>query len=274
MRVFDIPLSDKTGEHEPYMTAYLQEPMPQDPEKKLPAVVVYPGGGYTHLAAHEGESVAMAYSGYGFQTFVLYYSLAPYAHYPAQLLDGARALSVIREHAEEWNVDPEKIAILGFSAGGHAAATLGCLWDSPEVREAGIDPCKARPDACILGYSVITTKEGLCHEGSVVSLLGDRIGELREAMALESRVTENTPPMFLWHTAADGGVPVENSLMMAEALSAKKIPFELHVFPSGNHGLSLANRRVMQGHPERNIPEVAKWLPLSVDWLVRTFGLE
>ena len=100
MRVFDIPLSDKTGEHEPYMTAYLQEPMPQDPEKKLPAVVVYPGGGYTHLAAHEGEPVAMAYSGYGFQTFVLYYSLAPYAHYPAQLLDGARALSVIREHAE------------------------------------------------------------------------------------------------------------------------------------------------------------------------------
>lgn len=138
MRTFDVPLQ------EVYMTAYLQEKMPADPEDyRLPAIVVYPGGGYQHLSPREAEPIAMEFAAAGYQVFVLYYSLAP-KRYPAPLLDGARALAAIREHAEEWCVDPARIAVCGFSAGGHAAALLGCLWKDPVIAAAGISNEKAR----------------------------------------------------------------------------------------------------------------------------------
>ena len=252
------------------MTAYLQEKMPADPEDyRLPAIVVYPGGGYQHLSPREAEPIAMEFAAAGYQVFVLYYSLAP-KRYPAPLLDGARALAAIREHAEEWCVDPARIAVCGFSAGGHAAALLGCLWNDPVIAAAGISNEKARPDAVILGYPVITSEKGKCHEGSFESLLGEAVEEKRGAMSLETRVNAQNPPTFLWHTAADQAVPVVSSLRMAAALAEHKVPFELHVFPSGHHGLSLANRRTSGGNPDGELPEVAQWIKLCKDWLQRT----
>ena len=264
MRTFDVPLQ------EVYMTPDLQEKMPADPEDyRLPAIVVYPGGGYQHLSPREAEPIAMEFAAAGYQVFVLYYSLAP-KRYPAPLLDGARALAAIREHAEEWCVDPARIAVCGFSAGGHAAALLGCLWNDPVIAAAGISNEKARPDAVILGYPVITSEKGKCHEGSFESLLGEAVEEKRGAMSLETRVNAQNPPTFLWHTAADQAVPVVSSLRMAAALAEHKVPFELHVFPSGHHGLSLANRRTSGGNPDGELPEVAQWIKLCKDWLQRT----
>ncbi len=264
MRTFDVPLQDV------YMTAYLQDKMPADPEDyRLPAVVVYPGGGYKHLSPREAEPVAMEFSAAGYQVFVLYYSLDP-KRYPAPLLDGARALNLIRERAEEWRVDPDRVAICGFSAGGHAAALLSCLWNDPVIPEAGLSNEKARPNAVILGYPVITSEKGKCHEGSFSCLLGDKLEEMREEMSLETRVSKDNPPTFLWHTAADQAVPVVSSLRMAEALSEHGVPFELHVFPRGHHGLALANRRTSGGNPDGELPEVAQWVRLCMDWLERT----
>ena len=253
-----------------HLTAYIQEPMPADPEDyRMPAIVVYPGGGYQHLSPREAEPIAMEFAAAGYQVFVLYYSLAP-KRYPAPLLDGARALAAIREHAEEWCVDPARIAVCGFSAGGHAAALLSCLWKDPVIAEAGISNESARPNAAILGYPVITSRPGICHEDSFRALLGEACEAKRADMSLETRVSQDNAPIFLWHTAADQLVPVESSIRMAEALAEHKVPFELHVFPSGHHGLSLANRRTSGGNPDGELPEVAQWIKLCKDWLQRT----
>ena len=252
-----------------HLTAYIQEPMPADPEDyRMPAVVVFPGGGYEHLAPKEGEPIAMEFAAAGYQTFVLYYSLAP-ERYPAPLLDGARALSWIRTNAEQWHVDPDKIAVCGFSAGGHAAALLSCLWKEPVIAEAGISNESARPNAAILGYPVITSRPGICHEDSFRALLGEACEAKRAEMSLETRVSQDNPPTFLWHTAADQLVPVESSILMSEALADNQVPFELHIFPQGRHGLALANRRTSGGSADREYPEVAQWIGLCKDWLRR-----
>ncbi len=269
MRVLNIPLEEKMGEGRPYLTAYLQDKMPADPEDyRLGAVMVCPGGGYTHLSPREAEPIALAFAAAGYQAFVLYYSLQPERRYPQPFLDAAKAMNLIRERAEEWCVDSGKVAMCGFSAGGHLTAALSTLWDSPLITEAGLSNEKARPDASILGYAVMMTGED---QSFAKRLLGDRAEdpELRKAIDLPRYVTEKNPPAFLWHTAEDQTVPVRNSLRMAEALSAHQVPFELHVFPKGKHGLALANRRTDNGDPEMVLPEVAQWVSLCTQWLGR-----
>ena len=275
MKVLDLPLEEVLGEGKPHLTAYLQEKMPADPaDYRLPAVMIYPGGGYRHLSPREAEPIAMEFAARGYQTFILYYSLAP-RRYPQPLLDGAKAMTLIRDRAEEWNVDPHRIAICGFSAGGHAAALLGCLWKDPVIEQAGFSCEKVRPDAVILGYPVITAKEDECHPGSFVNLLGEEEAanpQLRQEMSLETRVTADNPPTFLWHTAADQAVPVASSLYMAKALADHHVPFELHVYPNGSHGLALANRRTSGGNAGGELPEVAGWIGLACNWLERTMN--
>ena len=272
MKVLDLPLEEALGEGKPHLTAYLQEKMPADPaDYRLPAVMIYPGGGYRHLSPREAEPIAMEFAARGYQTFILYYSLAP-RRYPQPLLDGAKAMTLIRDRAEEWNVDPHRIAICGFSAGGHAAALLGCLWKDPVIEAAGLSCRKARPDALILGYPVITAKEGECHEESFSCLLGEEETHdplRRREMSLETRVTGDNPPTFLWHTAADQLVPVASSLYMAKALADHQVPFELHIYPEGRHGLALAVRRTSGGSADREYPEVADWIRLCCNWLDR-----
>lgn len=249
----DIPGYESVEEKfAPYMKPYLLEN-----DSPRGAVLVLPGGGYGGRADHEGDPVAMWLNSIGLSAFVVHYRVAPY-RYPHPLLDAQRAIRLVRHHAEEWNIDPDRIGILGFSAGGHLAATASTYFDegNPESADA-VERHSSRPNASILCYPVISFKDHY-HEGSMFNLLGEEPSEdKRQALSLERAVKPETPPAFLWHTADDGAVPVENSLMYARALSEQRIPFELHVFPEGRHGLGLAEADV----------SVAQWTGLCEGWL-------
>lgn len=240
-------------EDRPAITAYNAE----NKGNLQSAVIVLPGGGYESLAHHEGEPIARWLNGIGITAFVLEYRVAPYKH-PAQLLDIQRAIRYVRAHAESWQIDPARLGLIGFSAGGHLAATAGTHYDEGDPASLGpIEHFSCRPDFLMLCYPVISMGE-FGHGGSRIHLLGEHpsAGEL-EYLSNELRVTADTPPTFLWHTADDPVVPVENTLLFARALSRCKVPFEIHLYQSGKHGLGLA-----EDHPEaRTWPDLcARWL--------------
>jgi len=224
------------------------------------AVIVCPGGGYGGRAAHEADPIALYYHQQGFAAFVCHYRVAPYRH-PYPSLDARRAVRTVRARAAEWGVKPDKIAILGFSAGGHLASTVATHPELPPAVDDAIERVSSRPDAAILCYPVISFgPHG--HEGSARNLLGDQLNDAtRKEFSNELRVTAETPPCFLWHTADDGGVPVENSLQFALAMRQQQLPFALHIYPHGRHGLGLA--------PDD--PQVSQWAPESAAWL-RSLG--
>lgn len=199
------------------------------------AVVVFPGGGYTHKAGHEAEPVARWLNTLGISAFVLDYRVAPYQH-PIPLEDARQAIRLVRSRCEQWSIDPRRVGVLGFSAGGHLASTLGTHLE----KEAGSGRVSSRPDALILCYPVITFGE-YRHQGCVDNLVGVQPDPaLLDALSNEKRVSDRTPPAFLWHTADDQAVPVENSLLFAQSLAQHRIPHELHIFEHGHHGLGLA----------------------------------
>ncbi len=222
------------------------------------AVVVLPGGGYTHLADHEGEPVARRLNEFGIHALVLRYPVAP-ARHPEPLNAAARAVRVVRHRAGEWSVDPGKVGILGFSAGGHLASTLATHFDAGQpTSDDPVARQSSRPEAAVLGYPVISFGEHR-HHGSMVNLLGEPPDEaLRQSLSNETQVTPETPPCFLWHTSEDRSVPVQNSLDFARALAGAGVPFELHVFPHGGHGLGLAV----------DDPAAGRWSELCGRWLV------
>jgi acetyl esterase/lipase len=221
------------------------------------AVIVCPGGGYAHRARHEAEPVAQWLNSLGLASFVLEYRVAPYKH-PQPLNDAQRAIRIVRARANEWSIDPKRIGILGFSAGGHLACCAATMFDSgkPDATDP-IDRESSRPDLLIACYAVVSLFDHP-HLGSRKNLLGDNPDEsLVKEMSPETRVTPQTPPAFIWATANDGTVPVQNSLSLAQALAANKVPFALHIFPNGKHGLGLAPQN----------PDVHKWLDLCADFL-------
>lgn len=221
------------------------------------AVIVFPGGGYACRAPHEAEPIALWLNSIGISAFVLNYRVAPYKH-PVPLEDAERAVRLVRHRAEEWRVDPNRIGVLGFSAGGHLAATLATHYDQlKRAFDNPIDAHSSRPDLVILAYAVITFGE-FAHAGSRNLLIGENPdAELIRSLSNETQVTADTPPTFLWHNADDLAVPVENSIHFAEALSKHKVPFSLHVFPSGGHGVGLAS----------NLTEPGQWTTLCETWL-------
>jgi len=179
--------------------------------------------------------------------------------YTAPLQDAQRALGLVRLRAREWGIDPKRVGILGFSAGGHLAGSATTIFDAGKSDAADpIDRESCRPDAAVLCYAVLTFGE-FRHHGSMVNLLGSDNPDpkLRESLSLETRVMRDTPPTFLWHTADDAGVPVENTLLFAAALHKNKVPFEVHIFPHGAHGLGLA----------ASTPGVRQWPGLCAEWL-------
>lgn len=256
--------TQETPGYEPVEGAFLPEITPYLIQDGIVrgAVLVFPGGGYGRRADHEGEPVALWLNSIGLSAFVVHYRVAPYRH-PYPLLDAKRAIRLVRHRATEWNIDPKRIGILGFSAGGHLAATASTHFD--EGSQGAADPVEresSRPDVSVLCYPVISFKE-FTHEGSVSNLLGEQPPEeLRSELSGELAVKPNTPPAFLWHTADDSAVPVENSLMYAGALSKHHIPFALHVFPHGRHGLGLAEEA----------SDVSRWTSLCEQWF-KTIGL-
>ncbi|MCL2771807.1 MAG: alpha/beta hydrolase [Oscillospiraceae bacterium] len=252
------------------LTTYVSENSPELRNLKKKAVLVLPGGGYYITSDREAEPVAKAFFAAGMNAFILRYSVKEEAVGYTPLLDAATAMKYIRDHAGEWNIDKDKIVVCGFSAGGHLAATIGTLWKLDVISKTlGCENSYIRPNGMILGYPVITSGEK-GHRGSILKLADAEnrpaTHEELDRFSLEKHVDSDTCPAFVWHTSEDSGVPVENSLYMCEALAAHKIPFELHVFPYGEHGLSLANEEVA---PNENMvmPYVARWIDMAIKWI-------
>ena len=225
------------------------------------AMVVCPGGGYGHLAVdHEGRQVAEWLNSIGVAAFVLKYrhSAAGYRH-PVPLGDAQRAIRTVRSRAKEWKVDPQRIGILGFSAGGHLASTAGTHFDSGKNDATDpIDRVSSRPDLMVLVYPVITFDDKYTHRGSRKNLLGENPDEkLLKNLSNETQVTPETPPTFLMHTGADTAVPPENSVLFYMALRAAKVPAEMHIYEQGPHGVGLAPKD----------PVLSSWPDRCADWL-------
>jgi acetyl esterase/lipase len=223
------------------------------------AVIVCPGGGYSHLAMdHEGDQVARWLNSLGIQAFLLKYRLGPRYHHPIELGDAQRAIRTVRAKAAEYHIQPDRIGIMGFSAGGHLASSAGTHFDSGNPSAADpIDRAGSRPDFMVLGYPVISFTTS-AHKGSLKALLGDNPDpKLVELMSNELQVTAQTPPTFLFHTSADATVPVENSVMFYMALHKAGVPAEMHIYEQGPHGLGLAQMdEALSSWPER----LANWL--------------
>jgi acetyl esterase/lipase len=221
------------------------------------AVVVCPGGGYQMLADHEGRPVAEWLNSIGIAAFVLKYRIAPRYHHPAPMLDAQRALRTVRARAAEWGIDPRRIGILGFSAGGHLASTAATHFDAGRAAADPVERVSSRPDLVILIYPVITMREQT-HGGSKRNLIGERPDpQLVALMSNDEQVTKETPPAFLIHTVNDDAVPVENSLLFAAALRRAGVPYEMHLYERGPHGFGLAP----------NDPALSSWPERCADWL-------
>ena len=242
----------------PTLTPFLADPA----QATGAAIVICPGGGYAHLAPHEGADYARFLNESGIAGFVLKYRLGSDGyHHPAMLQDAARALRTVRARAGEWKLDPQRIGIMGSSAGGHLASTLLTHFDSGKPGAADpIERQSSRPDLGILCYAVISLGE-FGHAGSRNNLLGSNPSpELVRELSNELHVTKDTPPCFIWHTYEDNGVRVENSLQFAEALRRAGVPFDLHIYQKGPHGLGLGTR---DWNPERRHP----WTRDCIYWL-------
>lgn len=237
---------------------------------KRPAVIICPGGAYQEVAmVREGEPVAAYLNGQGIQAFVLNYSTAP-MRFPGALMELSMAVVYVRAHAEEYHIDENKIILCGFSAGGHLAASLGVYWKEGFLqRYLGFDNDENRPDGLILSYPVISGKEGLVHAGTAANLLGKYPDERELSLfSLEDHVSDITPPTFLWHTAEDSAVPAGNSMVFAQALAAHDIPYELHIYPKGIHGLSLATPPTAS-YLGLIVPEVQNWIDMAIRFITQ-----
>lgn len=250
----------------PKLYTYVLDNSPEIDENRVrPAVIICPGGGYAMTSDREAEAVAIRLNALGFQAFVLRYSVAP-AVFPRALAELALAVSTVRQHAAEWHVDPNRITVAGFSAGGHLAACLGVFWNHSILTDIFTGDCTAwKPNSLLLCYPVITSGS-FAHRGSFVSLLGDRYDELVDSVSLETQVHDQVPPVFLWHTDEDDGVPVENSLLLAMALKVHHIPMEMHIYAHGPHGISLATEETKTPFANTVVPECAGWIDLFASW--------
>ena len=249
------------------------------PELKAPpreAVIICPGGGYGSLSDRESEVVLRKYSGAGMNAYLLRYSLQDRAKDCAPLIQAALAIKYVKEHAAEHNTNPDKVFILGFSAGGHLAASSGILWNIPEVREAvGVESGSVpeginRPAGVILAYPVITTGE-FTHKGTMQRVCGGENPdeETRKRFSLELQVDETTSPTFVWHTVTDQLVDIRNTLLLVNALTEKGVFYEAHIYPKGPHGLSLCNKETWVGKETHLAPEAEGWVNASINWIKR-----
>ena len=215
-------------------------------------VLVLPGGAYRFHGVSEGEPVAAAFAAAGFNAYLLRYSIGEHAAFPASAADTMRALKLIRENAEKWNQDPDKLSLCGFSAGGHVAACVGTMWNRADLQAAAGNPGPlGRPNALVLGYPCITV-DIEAQKGMYSLLCGDRsLEELRELASAEKWVGPDTPPVFLWNIYRDKMVPVEHGLLFMEALAKNNIPFECHTYMNGTHASALCTPASSLGDPVR-----------------------
>ncbi len=266
MRIIEIDLKEKyefLGEEgrNPTLTCYLPRnivEMGRENEMR-PTMLVCPGGGYANCSEREAEPIALKFLNWGFNVIVLRYSCAPH-RYPTQLREVAAAFEEIYKNAAEWHCDTNKIGIIGFSAGGHLTAHYSNAYNSDAVRE--VFPDSKKPNFSVLCYPVISADESFAHKGSFQNLLGKYPqGDDVANFSCDKLVSSSTPPTFIWHTTEDQAVPVKNSLVYATALADNQVPFTLHIYPYGVHGLSTCD--ILTTQPEG----INAKMLLAADWL-------
>ena len=266
------------------LTIYAHEDYPEVyGERNRPMIVICPGGGYEHVSPREGEAIALQFMTTGAHAAVLRYDVSGQgAEFPQHLLELSASVAYVRKHAAEYCIDPDKILLAGFSAGGHLAASLGCFWKEKWLEElmqaeTGATMKDYQPNGEILAYPVLTSGE-FAHRGSFVKIMGSEaeqgyapLGlsaiELEEKLSLENQVTSDFPQTFMWHTFEDGAVPLENSLFFAEALRKAGVNFEYHVFPHGGHGYALATKETAMKEGKEINAQCAQWIDLFKSWM-------
>lgn len=251
---------------------YFQDDHPELTISKRPLVIICPGGAYRFTSEREAEPLALSFLARGYQAAILHYSVAP-APFPVALQELAKVISLCRENAEEWNIEIDQIAVLGFSAGGHLAASLGCYWNHSQIlgKEENDFLEMGKPNALLLGYPVISSEE-FAHLESFQNLLANQTQYTMDTLCLDKHVTGNFPSTFLWHTYEDDSVPLENSILLFNQLRKYKIPAEMHLFQHGPHGLSLSNR-LTQGHLSEGVQKESEaWFDLAITWLDSQFN--
>ena len=233
-------------------TAGTSDQLPRNEKRK--AILIIPGGAYWMLGDAEADPVAHFFLSEGFNAFVLRYSVGRGVDsvWPKPLMEASAAMKFIRDHAEEFHIDPDYVFVIGFSAGGHLAAALGTMWDNDEIEQTlQMKKGYNRPTAMILSYPVITGVGDVAHRGSINNILGKMRDDedARASVSIEKAVSEKTVPAFLWTMATDREVSPMNTLLMAQALCEKAIPYELHIYPEGSHGISLGTKALGYDHP-------------------------
>lgn len=271
MRCFTVRLQEQfafLNESEAALDAYLPYNMTEmhREHQRRPSILICPGGGYVMCSQREAEPVALQYLREGYNVFVLWYSVASH-RFPQALREVAATVELIYRNAEAWNCDESHVAVLGFSAGGHLAALYSNAFDWPEVRE--VLPESKPVQASILCYPVISADLAIAHQGSFEALLGHNPLTSEEVgrFSCDRLVRDTTPPAFLWHTSEDDCVPVQNSLRYATALADHHVPFELHVFPYGYHGMSTCTRETLDGEITPGMRHAQCWVEESCRWL-------
>lgn len=234
------------------------------------AILVIPGGGYGCICSdREGEPIAMAFMPYGYNAFVLSYSVAKTKAFPAQLIEASLAMKHIKDNAEEYGINPERVFVTGFSAGGHLCASLGTMWHKKEIYDAIDMPFGYnRPTGMMPIYPVISGVDEGRHFGSFKNLLctDEPTEEQLEMTSIERNVDENAVPAFIMHTSNDNVVNVRNALLLAEAYAKVGKTFELHIYPDAPHGAALSNKITSGGKEKFENPEIAKWVAQAAAW--------
>ncbi len=255
------------GGRDPYLQVYLPEPMTEmnRGDWKRPCMLICPGGAYGMTSDREAEPIGLHFLSEGYNVFILRYSVCP-NRFPVQLREVAATMELIHANSDLWHCDTSRVAIMGFSAGGHLAAHYSTCYDIPEIRE--LFPDSKPVQATVLGYPVISAEPSFGHLGSLQNLLGVETlsQEQIDKFSCEKQVTDSTPPAFLWHTAEDNVVPVANSLAYGRALADHQIPFSLHIYPEGWHGLATVDGETNAQLPE-NFYLAADWLTDVKKWL-------
>ena len=278
MRFFTVDLYDYFGVAKPEgaradLICYIRDNSVEiNPNRKGPAMLVVPGGGYGMVSDREGEPIALAFLNKGFNSFVLKYSVAP-VRFPYQLTEAVMAMNYIRLNAEALNVDANMVAAVGFSAGGHLCATLGTICDCDAVKTVFESKVDAKPNGVILSYPVITCNNEKGHVGSFINLLGEENEHKYKDLDVTNLVDGKSAPAFIWATYGDEIVPVKNAILAADAYERAGVPFSLHIWGKGWHGLSTADKTVygktQAGYPHLNnmSKSVPAWIDMSIEWL-------
>lgn len=280
---------DLTADGRVYLTSYIHDISPQKPSEveawrwelrprdawqieKRPAVIIFPGGGYAMLSDREAEPVALAFLREGFNAFVCYYSLGEHSAFPGPLEDAAKAVWLVRSHAEEWGIDPNAIAVMGFSAGAHVAGLISAEWNYGGLEERlGIPAGGARPNAGVIGYGPCCITRG---ERAGAFEAGAMITGQPPEFEYHKYLGEHVPPLFIWHTWHDPLVPSSHALALADALSEKGLPYELHIFARGTHGMALCDDLTDYEAPIEVRPKnAALWPQMAAQWMKELFGL-